>query len=50
MNFYFRALHKDVPFLKQLPQEAIPDFSQKGANCQIKNVEVIPEYKTVIRF
>lgn len=50
MNFYFRPLHKDVPFLKELPHEAIPDFSQKGTNCQIKNVEVIPEYKTVISF
>lgn len=48
MNFYFRPLGKNVPFLIDLPKDAIPDFNQKGANCEVKSVEVLPEYKVVI--
>ena len=48
MNFYFRPLRKESPFLIDLPNAAIPDFTQRNANCQVKQVEVIPEYKVVI--
>lgn len=48
MNFYIRPLRKDAPYLNDLPAQAIPDFNQKGANCVIKNVELIPEYKAVL--
>ena len=49
MIFYFRPLSKDAPFLMDLPKDAIPDFKQKRTNCQIKDVEIIAEYKTVIK-
>lgn len=48
LSFYIRPLRKDAPYLNDLPAHAIPDFNQKGANCIIKNVELIPEYKAVI--
>ena len=49
MTFYFRPLKADAPFLGDLRKSAIPDFS-KGAVVDIKNVEVIPEYKFNIKF
>lgn len=48
MNFYIRPLHKDAPYLNDLPAHAIPDFSQKGENCIFREVEIIPEYKAVL--
>lgn len=50
MNFYFRPLHKNAPYLIDLPHDAIPDFTQRGANCEVKNVEILPEYKAIINF
>lgn len=50
INFYIRPLRKDAPYMQDLPSHAIPDFSQKGANCIIKQVELIPEYKAVLRW
>lgn len=49
MTFYFRPLKSSVPFLCDLRKETIPDFS-KGDVVDIKNVEVIPEYKLSIKF
>lgn len=49
MNFYFRPL-ADLPFIhRDLPAEAIPDFSN-GPVLQIKDVSIIPEYKLQIKF
>ena len=50
MNIYFRPLHKNAPYLIDLPHAAIPDFTQRGANCEVKNVEILPEYKAIINF
>lgn len=50
MSFYFRPLRKDAPYMIDLPKNAIPDFAKQGANCDIKNVEILPEYKGVIQF
>lgn len=49
MNFYFRPLQWNAPFLSSLPEEAVPDFA-KGAVLDIKEVTVIPEYVTTIKF
>lgn len=49
MNFYIRPLRKDAPYLSDLPIHAIPDFTQEGENCTFRNVEVIPEYKAVLK-
>ncbi len=44
MTFYFRPL-KDMAFLhRDLPAEALPDFSS-GPVCKVNRAEVIPEYK-----
>ena len=49
MNFYFRPL-ADLPFIhRDLPAEAVPDFSN-GPVLQIKDVSIIPEYKLQIKF
>ena len=49
LTFYFRPLHANVPFLSDLPHEAVPDF-KNGPVVDIKDVEVIPEYKFNIKF
>ncbi len=49
INFYLRPLHSNAPFLKDLPQEAIPDFSLKGEYCQFMDFQIIPEYKVTIK-
>ena len=48
LTFYFRPLRKNAPFLGDLPKQAVPDFT-KGPVVDIKNVEVIPEYKFNIK-
>ena len=50
MNFYVRPLHKKASFLNDLPSEVIPDFTQQEEICNISHVEIVPEYKTTIRF
>jgi hypothetical protein len=49
MTFYVRPLRADVPFLRDLPHEAIPDFTN-GPVVEIKKVEIIPEYRFHIKF
>lgn len=48
LSFYFRPLRKDAPFIGDLPVEAIPDFSQKDADCLVRSVDVISEYKAIV--
>lgn len=49
MTFYFRPL-KDMEFIRRdLPAEAVPDFSN-GPVLQIKEVSIVPEYKLQIHF
>ena len=48
LTFYFRPLRKNAPFLGDLPKQASPDFA-KGPVVDIKNVEIIPEYKFIIK-
>lgn len=49
MTFYFRPLRSDAPFLRDLPRQAIPDFKD-GPVVDIKNVEIVPEYRLNIKF
>ena len=49
LTFYFRPLRADAPFLRDLPHNAIPDFS-RGPVVDIQSVEVIPQYKMSIAF
>ena len=49
MTFYVRPLRANVPFLRDLPHEAIPDFTN-GPVVEIKKVEIIPEYRLQIKF
>ena len=49
MTFYFRPLRPDVPFLRDLPQDAVPDFS-KGPVVNVKSLDVVPEYKFYVQF
>lgn len=49
MTFYVRPLRADVPFLRDLPREVIPDFTN-GPVVEIKKVEIIPEYRLQIKF
>lgn len=49
LTFYFRPLRADAPFLHDLPKQTVPDF-KNGSVVEIKDVEVIPEYKFNIKF
>ena len=49
MNFYFRPIRQDAPYLGDLRKEAVPDF-KNGPVVDVKRVEVIPEYQFSIRF
>lgn len=49
MTFYFRPIRQDVPYLSDLRQESVPDF-KNGSVLDIKNVEIIPEYRMSIKF
>jgi hypothetical protein len=49
MTFYFRPLQKNAPFLRDLPKEAVPDFSD-GSVVEIRDVEVVPEYRLSVTF
>ncbi len=49
LTFYFRPLRGNAPFLRDLPKEAVPDF-KNGAVVDIRNVEIIPQYKLNIKF
>ncbi|MBO4665305.1 MAG: beta-galactosidase [Paludibacteraceae bacterium] len=48
MNFYFRPLH-DLPFIhRDLPEEAVPDFSN-GPVLKVNDVSIIVQYKLEIK-
>ena len=49
LTFYFRPLQGNASFLRDLPREAVPDFSN-GPVVDIKSIEVVPEYKLNIKF
>ena len=49
LTFYFRPLQKNAPFLRDLPKQAVPDFSD-GAVVEIRDVEVVPEYRLRVTF
>jgi len=49
LTFYFRPLQWNAPFLRDLPKEAVPDFSN-GPVIDIKDVEIVPEYRLNIKF
>jgi hypothetical protein len=50
MDFYFRPLMKDAPYLKDLPQSALRDWNNKKSVLSIDSVNVLPEYRTQIIF
>ena len=49
LTFYIRPLRKEAPFLSDLPRESIPDFS-RGPVVDIKDVEIVPEYRLSVRW
>jgi len=50
MDFYFRPLMKDAPYLKDLPQSALRDWNNKKSVLSIDSVNVLPEYRTQLIF
>lgn len=47
INFYFRPLTEDVPFIEMggIPDESIPDFSKEKSILEIDSIEIVPEYR-----
>lgn len=47
MNFYFRPISKEAPFIEMggIPQEYLPDFSKENNIFSINSIKLIPEYK-----
>ena len=50
MNFYFRPIYKDAPFIVDLEKDNRPDFKEKPSFAQIGNMDFIPVYSTFVRF
>jgi hypothetical protein len=48
MYFYFMPMKKDAPYLSYLDKAVIPDFSKSKEFLEIKQPEIIPEYKVSI--
>ena len=50
MNLAFRPLHKDAPFLPDLPADSQPDFSKHAEILHVNSVRIVPEYRAVLNF
>ncbi|MGB6151541.1 MAG: beta-galactosidase, partial [Pricia sp.] len=50
MNFYFRPIFENAPFLVDLKEENKPDFSAKKTMVRIGNITFVPVYKTRLEF
>ena len=50
INFYFRPLAEDAPFLKTggIPEKSIPDFSGNKSILEIDSIEIVPEYRVLL--
>ena len=49
LSFYFRPLHQQASFLRDLPKALWPDFSH-GPVLDLRDMRLIPEYRTVIKW
>ena len=50
MYFYFIPMHKDAPYLSYFDEDVLPDFSTTRDFLEIKEPEIIPEYKVNLMF
>ncbi|WP_373518777.1 beta-galactosidase [Pricia sp.] len=50
MNFYFRPIYKDAPFLVDLEENQSPDFSERSSFVEIRKTDLIPVYRSVLNF
>ena len=50
INFYFRPLHKNAPFLVDIPAALLPEFGKNGRHISIDKVDFTLEYKATIQF
>jgi beta-galactosidase len=50
MNFYFRPMYSNAPYLIDLDKKSIPDFKGSPAYLKINDVETMPEYHGFITF
>ncbi|MGB7396064.1 MAG: beta-galactosidase [Pricia sp.] len=50
MNFYFRPIYKNAPFLVDLNKDQTPDFSEQSSFVDIRKTEFIPIYRSVLKF
>jgi len=48
MYFYFMPMRKDAPYISYLDKDVVPDFSNVKEFLEIKQPEIIPEYKVEI--
>jgi beta-galactosidase len=50
MYFYFMPMAKDAPYLSYLDKEVVPDFGNKKEFLEIKQQQLLIEYKTTVTF
>ncbi len=50
MNFYFRPIYQGAPFLVDLEENNIPDFTEQVSFTKIEAVSFIPVYQSVVQF
>ena len=49
MQFYFRPIYKNAPYLVDLNPEDIPDFAKSNKILSIKKIALIPQYKMILK-
>ena len=47
LNFYFRPLRWNAPFLGTLPPENMPSF-ESGDILEVRDVKIVPQYKAIV--
>lgn len=50
MYFYFMPMLKDAPYLSYLDKKVLPDFSDKKSFLEVKQPQILVEYKANVEF
>jgi hypothetical protein len=50
MNFYFRPIYKDAPYLADISPEKIPNFNKTKSVLNIQSIDIEPEYQVSVKF
>jgi hypothetical protein len=49
MVFYFHPMYSDAEYLVDFEKDKLPDFSVNPTYLKVGNIELIPEYKALLK-